>query len=119
MKKILLAVTVIALAAEGVQNARAAVHHWATVGKVLTGIPVEDAIKHAIVEYHRYSTVVYADPYCPPARIVYQPPVYCAPAPVAVYRAPVYYAPAPVVTFRYGYGGGYRDGYRHSHHGRW
>ena len=125
MKKMILGMTVLAIAAAGMQTAKAGDREWAVAGKVLTGLVVASAINHTIAD-ERCSTVYYSAPapvsysynysYCRPApRIVYQQPVYCAPAPVVVYRAPVYYAPAPVVSFRYGYGGERR----HSHHGRW
>ena len=135
MKKMILGMTVLAVAAAGLQTAKAGDRDWAVVGKVLTGFVIADAIHHAIAEAPRCSTVYYPEPApyrsygygynsCPPPapRVVYQRPVYCAPAPVVVYRPPVYYAPAPVcytpvpvVSFRYGYG----EERRHYRHDRW
>ncbi len=135
MKKIILGMTVLAVAAAGLQSARAGDREWAVAGKILTGFIIADAIHHVIAEAPRCPTVYYSEPapcqnydygynYCPPPapRVVYQRPVYCAPAPVVVYRAPVYcapapvcYAPAPGVSFRYGYDGGHR----HGRPGRW
>ena len=114
----------LAVAAAGMQTAKAGDRDWATVGKILTGFIVVDAIHHVIAEAPRCSTIYYSEPapcrshdysYCPPPapRVVYAPPVCYTPAPVVVYRAPVYYAPAPVV--RFGFGGERR----HFHHDRW
>ena len=133
MKKIILGMTVLAVAAAGLQTTRAGDREWAVAGKILTGLFVASAINHAIADEQRCAPVYYSEPapcrsysysYCPPPapRVVYQQPVYCAPAPVVVYRAPVYYAPAPVcyapapvVSFRFGYGGEHRR----FQHGRW
>lgn len=121
MKKLILGMTVLAVAAAGLQTARAGDREWAVARKVLTGLVVASAITHAVAAEPRCTTVYYAEPapryYCPPPapRFVYAPPVCYAPAPVVVYRAPVYYAPAPVVSFRFGHDGGYR----HGRHGRW
>ncbi len=127
--------TVLTVAAAGMQTARAGDREWAVAGKILTGLVVVSAVSHAVAAESRCATVYYAEPapcgaygygysYCPPPppRVVYAPPVYCAPAPVVVYRAPVYYAPppvcyspSPVVSFRYAHGGEHRQG----RHGRW
>jgi len=125
--------TVLAVAAAGLQTAKAGDRDLAVAGKILTGLIVASAINHAIAAEHRGATVYYPEPapcgrysysYCPPPppRVVYAPPVCYTPAPVVVYRAPVYcapapayYAPAPGVSFRFGYGG--ED--RHFRHGRW
>lgn len=126
MKKLILGMTILAVAAAGIQSARAGDREWAVAGKVLTGLVVASAINHAIVAEARCAPVCYVAPapcrsygygysYCPPPRVVYAPPMCYAPAPVVVYRAPVYYAPAPVFVFRGGHGGGYR----HGGHGRW
>lgn len=121
MKKLILGMSVLAVAAAGLQTARAGDREWAVAGKVLTGLVVASAITHAVAAEPRCTTVYYAEPapryYCPPPapRFVYAPPVCYAPAPVVVYRAPVYYAPAPVVSFRFGHDGGHR----HGRHGRW
>ena len=127
MKKLILGMTILAVAAAGLQTARAGDREWAVAGKILTGLAVASAINHAIAVESRCAQVYYPAPepcqsysygysYCSPPRVVYapapvvvyRPPVYCAPA-------PVYYAPAPVVSFRGGYGGEYR----HGRHGRW
>ena len=125
MKKLILGMTILAVAAAGLQTARAGDREWAVAGKIMTGLVVASAINHAIAD-SRYAPVYYPAPepcrsysysysYCPPPRVVYAPPVCYTPAPVVVYRPPVYCAPAPVVVFRGGYGGEYR----HGRHGRW
>jgi hypothetical protein len=125
MKKMILAAAMIlTVAAAGVQTANAGDRQWATVGKILTGAIVVDAIAHTVVApapvcrsySYSYSTPGYG--YCPP------PPrrVICAsPAPVVVYRppvcvarVPVYYAPQ--VSVRMGYGG--ERQHHHFRHGR-
>ncbi len=116
----------LAVAAAGMQTAKAGDRDWAAVGKILSGFVVVDAIHHAIAEAPRCAPVYYPEPapcqsygygynYCPPPapRVVYAPPACYAPAPVVVCRSPVYYAPAPVVRFGFG------DERRHSHHDRW
>jgi hypothetical protein len=122
MKKVILAVTVLGLAAVGMQTAKAG---GFSIG-VNIGLPVfysapvtyvapPPQIVFAAPVY--YSTPASCYSYCPPPppRVVYAQPVYCAPAPVVVCRAPGYYAPAPVVNYRGGYGGEHR----HYRHGRW
>lgn len=123
MKKLILGMTVLAVAAAGLQTARAGDREWAVAGKILTGLVVASAINHAIADESRCAPVYYSEPapcrsysYCPPPpRVVYAPPVCYTPAPVVVYPAPVHCAPAPVVVFRGGYGGEHR----HGRHGRW
>ena len=109
MKKIVIAVALLALAGSQVQNAKAGDREWAVVGKVLTGIAAVDSLSHAFAPQPAY----YAPPpapvsYCPPsAPIVYQSapvfyrpaPVVYRPAPVVVYRQPVYVQRAPVVVY--------------------
>ena len=128
MKKVILTLTVLAVAAAGIQTAKAGDREWAVAGKVLTGLAVASVITHAVEAQPAYTTVYYSEPapgysYCPPPapRVVYTSPVYYAPAAV-VYRpvvycapAPVCYRPAPVVSFRFGYGGQHR----HYRYGRW
>ncbi|MFO1487326.1 MAG: hypothetical protein U1F65_02500 [Verrucomicrobiota bacterium] len=123
MKKIILGITILAVAAAGVQTAKAGDREWAVAGKVLTGLVIASAINHAIADDHCHSTVYYQAPapvvYCPPPPRVVYAPAYCPPAPrivyapaycppPVVYRAPACYEPAPVVVVRPG----------HRHH-RW
>ena len=118
--------TVFAVAAAGIQTAKAGDREWAVAGKVLTGLVAASVITPVVQAQPVCTTVYYSEPapccsYCPPPapRVVYAPPVYYAPAPVVVYRAPVCYAAAPVcyepaavVSFRFGPGGEFRH-YRH------
>jgi hypothetical protein len=105
MKKMILAATILGLAAAGIQTANAGVHFGFQIG-----IPVP---------------VFYSPPpvYCAPAPpVVYAPRGYYAPpAPMVVYRTPDYYAqprvvygPAPAFGFRFGVGG-----HGHFRHDRW
>lgn len=118
MKKMILAVTLLALAGSQVQTVRAGDRGFAVAAGVLGGIAVgtaiADTIAHPPVYYAPAPAPVYytAPPanYCPSPAVVYQP------APVVVYSQPVYALPAPVVTF--GYGGYYRHEHRHFG-GRW
>ena len=116
----------LAVAAAGMQTAKAGDRDWAAVGKILTGFVVVDAIHHAIAEAPRCAPGYYAEPapcrnysygytYCPPPApcVVYAPPVCYAPAPLVEYRAPVCYAPRPLVRFGFG------DERRHFRHDRW
>ena len=119
MKKAILTMTVFAVAAAGIQTAKAGDREWAVAGKVLTGLVAASVITHVVQAQPACATVYYSEP---APRVIYAPPVYYAQAPVVVYRAPVYcapapvcYAPAPVVSFRFGYGGELR----HYRHGRW
>jgi hypothetical protein len=101
MKKVILGLTIPAVAGASVQSARAGDKEWAAVGKVLTGIAVAAVISHAV----QPAPPCYVAPpvpcpapvvtygYGPPPPVVYVQP---APPPVVVYRAPVYVAPAPV-----------------------
>ena len=133
MKKIIAAVTLLAIAGANITSARAGDREWATVGKVLTGVAAGVFIANAIdcqpasysVTYSSYSP---APTYCPPPAPVYCPPpvpvcaprvVYVpAPPPVVVYQAPVYYAPRPYANMNFRYGGGYRHHHRGNPHGR-
>lgn len=123
MKKIILAVTILALAGSQVQTAKAHGGFGIAAG-VVGGLTAGAIIGESIA--HPY----YAAPaYYPPAPVYYgaPAPAYCPP--VAYAPAPAYYpycAPAPVVTV---YGGfGYRShyyyprygyGYRGHYRGRW
>jgi hypothetical protein len=115
MKKIILALTTLALAGATIQTASAGDREWATAGKVLTGVVAASVISQALQpqpayydsSYYSYGPS-YGYSYAPPPRVVYAPP------PVVVYRPPVYVAP-PVVSFSFGYGG-YRGGYYGGHH---
>jgi hypothetical protein len=122
MKKIVLAVTLLALAGSQVQNARAGDREWAVVGKVLTGIAAVDIIGHAIADrpaYYAPAPVAYYPPpvtYCPPPVVyrpapvvVYQQPVCFQPAPAVVYRRPVVVRHEPIVSIGFGYGFDHHD----------
>jgi hypothetical protein len=94
MKKIVIAVALLALAGSQVQNAKAGDREWAVVGKVLTGIAAVDILSHAFTPQPAY---------CAPAPVTYCPPtapVYYQSAPVYYRPAPVVYRPAPVVVYR-------------------
>lgn len=63
------------------------------------------AVKHHVV-YERYEEAP------PPPTVVYEEPVYAAPAYETVYAPPVYYAdPVWYAPYGYGYAHGYRGGY--------
>ncbi|MBI3850615.1 MAG: hypothetical protein HY298_10150 [Verrucomicrobia bacterium] len=116
MKKIILAVTLLAFAGTNIQTASAGDREWATAGKVLTGIAAASIIANAI----DYRPGYYAPTYYPPAPPVYYAPppvVYASPAPVVVYPPPVYVRPAPVVSFSFGFGGCYPRHYYGGYHG--
>jgi hypothetical protein len=107
MKKIFLALAMLAVAGVGASTAHA-------------GVSFSIGIPAPVVTYR--PPVYYAAPrvvYVPSAPVYYAAaPVYCAPAPAycappRVYcPPPVCYAPAPVVRFGFGFGHNYR-------HGRW
>jgi len=128
MKKVILTMTILALAAAGIQTANAGDREWAVVGKVLTGVAAAAVITHAVaadaapVSYScSYSgpDCSYTCNYRPAPAVVYLQP---APPPVVVYRAPVCVTPAPVcvapriVSVRVGLSGGRHYQFRH---GRW
>jgi hypothetical protein len=118
MKKTILALTTLAIAGAGIQNASAGgcggnscgSCGWSTAGQVLAGVTAGLAIGSALAPRPTYYvapapvaypapgygyTYAYVAPAPPP--VVYAPParvVYPAPAPV------VYVAPAPVVVYR-------------------
>jgi len=97
MKKIIIAVTALAITAASFQSARAGDREWATVGKILTGVAVAGVVASAVDTRHSSYTVTYSSH--SPAPVRYIPaPVVCAPAPVVCAPAPrVVYVPAPVV----------------------
>lgn len=113
MKKMILALTTLAIAGAGVQTARAG-GGWCVAGSVLAGLTAGVVVGQALaprpVYYTAPATAYYAAPgygyaysYAAPApaAVVYSAPapvVYAAPAPVVVYRPAVVVAP-PVVSF--------------------
>ena len=122
MKKMILALTTLAIAGASVQTASAGSGGWCTAGKVLAGVTAGVVIGEALaprpVYYAAPAPVCYPAPgygyaysYAAPA-----PVVYAAPAPAVVYRPAVYVA-APVVSVGFGYYGGYRSHYYRR--GRW
>jgi len=142
MKKMILALTTLAIAGASVRTAAAGGCHsscgWSTAGQVLAGVTAGLVVGSALAPRPAYyvapAPVAYPTPgygytyapaappavvYAPPARVVYAAPapvVYAAPAPMVVYRPPVYVAP-PVVSFSFGYYSGcgpryYRGGCR-------
>ena len=139
MKKISIALSLLALTGSQVQTVSAGEQEWATAGKVLTGLFAAQAVASVFAPPPVYQTTVYY-PGGPvysaaPAYVVAQPPAYVQPAPVYVAQPPVayyappayvqpypgyYYAPRPVFSFNFGFGGcdGY-DGYGGygGHHG--
>lgn len=117
MKKIIAAVTVLALAGASLQSAKAGDREWATVGKILTGVAVAGVVAHAVdrhpVNYSvSYST--YSPAPCAPQRVV------CAPAPRVVYvPAPVVHCPQPVYVTSYSHPRKYLGfGHGHANRGR-
>jgi hypothetical protein len=132
MKKMILALTTLAIAGASIQTASAGGGGWSTAGKVLAGVTAGVVIGETLaprpVYYAAPAPVYYPSPgygyaysYAAPAQpaVVYAAPapvVYAAPAPVVVYRPAVYVA-APVVSVGFGYYGGYRSHYYR--HGRW
>lgn len=122
MKKMILAITTLALAGASVQNAAAGDREWATAGKVLTGILAAKVVTQAFqpppvytyqpapvysyqtsAVYGPAPTVVAAAPTVAPAPVVQTTVV--QPAGTVVYQtaAPVYYESAPVVVYRPAY----------------
>ena len=133
MKKVILALTTLAIAGASVQKTSAGGCCWnscggngwctaaAVLGGVTAGLVVGSALAPKPAYYAAPAPVYYPAPgygytyYAAPARpaVVYAAPapvVYAAPAPVVVYRPPVYVAP-PVVSVGFGYYGGYRPYY--------
>jgi len=112
MKKMILALTILAFTSAHVQKASAGDREWATAGKILTGVAAAAILTRVFDSEPVYYSApcqpptYYAAPaYCPP------PVVYVQPVPVVVYRPPVYVRPAPVVSFQFGF-----RGHGHSHH---
>ena len=101
MKKIIAAVTVLALAGASLQTATAGDREWATVGKILTGVAAISLVSHAMDNRsanYAVSYSSYAPAPCAPQRVI------CAPAPQVVYvPAPVVYYPQPVYVTPYSY----------------
>ena len=99
MKKIILAVVVMGLAAMGASTANA-------------GVRFSIGISAPVVTFRAPVYVAPAPVVCAPPVVAYAPPVVCAPP--VVYVAPrVFCPPAPVVRFGFGH---YRPAY---HHGCW
>ena len=147
MKKLMIALTAVAITGSGLLQARAGDREWSTAGKVLTGIFVASAVARAIEGPRVYTyeqPVVVQQPvvYAAPTQVVVQqaPTVACAPTmvqlpqpvyvaqptyvttPVVVqqsvyFPAPVYYAPAPYVSVRFGHP--YPHHMVRGHFGRW
>ena len=128
MKKMILALTTLAIAAASVQTASAGDRGWCATEQVLAGVTAGVVIGQALaprpVYYAAPAPVYYPAPgygyaysYAAPAQpaVVYAAParvVYAAPAPVVVYRPAVYVAP-PVVSVGFGFYGGCRPHYYH------
>jgi hypothetical protein len=128
MKKMILALTTLAIAGTSVQTASAGGCRWCATGTVLAGVTAGVVVGAALaprpVYYAAPAPVYYPAPgygytysYAAPAQpaVVYAAPapvVYAAPAPVVVYRRPVYVAP-PVVSVGFGFYGGCRPHYYH------
>jgi hypothetical protein len=123
MKKMILALTTLAIAGASVQTASAG-GGWSAAGKVLAGVTAGVVIGEALaprpVYYAAPAPVYYPSPgyaysYAAPAHpaVVYAAPapvVYAAPAPVVVYR-PVVRVAAPCVSVGFGFYGGCRPHY--------
>ena len=106
----------VAIAAAGIQTAKAGDKEWATAGKILTGVVAGAVIANAVsaqsatysASYCNYGTPAYVysphPVYCPPPpRVIVGPaPIVCAPSPVIVYRTPVCVTPQPVVSVTFG-----------------
>lgn len=129
MKKIILAMTILALAGSQVQTAKAGGYYgggWPIAAGVAGGLAVGTAIGATVARpvyyapgysgYYNYNAPAY--PYYNYGYNNY--PYYQQPA--AVYAPPVYVAP-PVVSFGFGFGrpyyGGYYGGYRGGYYGRY
>jgi hypothetical protein len=126
MKKMILALTTLAIAGASVQTASAGGGGWSTAGKVLAGVTAGVVIGEALaprpVYYAAPAPVYYPAPgygyaysYAAPAQpaVVYAAPapvVYAAPAPVVAYRPAVCVA-APALSVGFGYYGGCRPHY--------
>jgi hypothetical protein len=131
MKKMILALTTLAIAGTSVQTASAGGGGWSTAGKVLAGVTAGVVIGQALAPrpvyyaapvpvYYPAPGYGYAYSYASVAQpaVVYAAPapvVYAAPRPVVVYRAPVFVAP-PLVSVGFGYYGGYRPYCYHRGH---
>jgi hypothetical protein len=134
MKKIILAMMLLAFAGSQVQTAKA--HGgWPIAAGVLGGLAVGTVVGESIAQQPVYYAPAPAY-YYPPTIYYYQPApatTYVAPAPAvgyapapAVVYPPTYYATAPVVSVGIGFGrpywGGYYRGYHYGHpyyRGRW
>ena len=124
MKKIILAMTILALAGSQVQTAKAHGYYggggWPIEAGVLGGLAVGTAIGASAAQqpvYYAPGYSGYYNGYYNAPSYPYQ--YYQQPAPV--YAPPVYAAP-PVVTFGFNfgqpyYGGYYRGGYYHGYRG--
>ena len=108
MKKMIIAVTVLALAGASLQSATAGDREWATVGKILTGVAVAGVVAHAIDSHPvNYSVTYssYAPAPCAPIRVIYAPaPVVYVPAPVVYYPQPVYVSSYSQRRVNFGFG---------------
>ena len=98
MKKIIVAVTVLTLAAASLQTSKAGDREWATVGKILTGVAAVSLVAHAVdnrsANYSvSYSSYVPAPCFAPRVFCAPQPQVVYVPAPVVYYQQPVYVTP--------------------------
>jgi len=120
MKKIIVAVTVLALAGAGLQTAKAGDREWATVGKILTGVAVLGVVGHAIDRHpanYSVSYSTYAPAPCAPPQVV------CAPAPRVIYvPARVVYYPQPIYVTPYSHQRvkmGFGHGRSHRGHGHY
>jgi hypothetical protein len=115
MKKL---ITIATLSATLASQTFAGDREWATVGKVLTGVVVIEAVGRIV---NPPTQVVYVQPqpvvYTQPLVVQPQPVVYYQPAPVVYYQpAPVvYYQPQPVAVV-YGSWGRPVHHYHHHHH---
>jgi len=132
MKKIILAITALALAGTSVQTASAGGCSWSTAGQVFAGLTAGVVIGQALAPRPVYCAAPapvyclapgygYTCVYPAPARpvVVYSAPApvfYAAPAPVVAYRPPVCVAP-PIISVGFGYLGGCRP--RYYHRGCW
>lgn len=109
MKKLIVAVSVLALAGTSLHTARAGDREWATVGKILTGVAVGAVVASALDARPVHATISYtyaAPAPCPPPAVVYCPPpplpppvAYCPPPRQVIVYEPVC-APPPVVVIK-------------------